>query len=140
MRHPPPPVMIDLSQASGDRVRHRTADEVNAAIDRGIERNVRLYRNQDDGTIRERIRELDEEWDMERVLETNASALALAGVVLAVTHSRKWLALSAAVTGFLLLHATQGWCPPVPALRRMGVRTRKEIDREKYALLGCLRK
>jgi hypothetical protein len=38
------------------------------------------------------------------------------------------------VTGFLLQHALQGWCPPVPFFRRRGVRTEAEIDRERYAL------
>ena len=38
------------------------------------------------------------------------------------------------VLPFLFQHAVQGWCPPVPVLRRLGVRTREEIDREKYAL------
>ena len=38
------------------------------------------------------------------------------------------------MTGFLFQHATQGWCPPVPLFRKLGVRTRSEIDREKYAL------
>ena len=42
--------------------------------------------------------------------------------------------LPALVTGFLFQHAVQGWCPPVPLFRRMGVRTRPEIDREKFAL------
>lgn len=35
---------------------------------------------------------------------------------------------------FLLLHATQGWCPPLPLFRRLGVRTRGEIEKEKFAL------
>ena len=47
---------------------------------------------------------------------------------------RKWLLLSGAVLGFLLQHAINGWCPPIPLLRRFGIRTRSEIDREKYAL------
>jgi hypothetical protein len=38
------------------------------------------------------------------------------------------------VTGFLLQHALQGWCPPVPLLRKTGVRTMREIDIERYAL------
>jgi hypothetical protein len=42
--------------------------------------------------------------------------------------------LSGAVLGFLLQHATQGWCPPVSVLRRRGVRTRREIEAERYAL------
>jgi hypothetical protein len=81
-----------------------------------------------------RIAELDREWDVERTLEANASTLALTGLFLGVVRSRKYLLLSATVLGFLLTHAIQGWCPPLPILRRMGVRTRAEIDQEKYAL------
>jgi hypothetical protein len=33
-----------------------------------------------------------------------------------------------------LQHALTGWCPPVPLFRRLGARTRQEIDRELYAL------
>jgi hypothetical protein len=40
----------------------------------------------------------------------------------------------AVVRTFLLQHAREGWCPPLPAFRRLGVRTRQEIDAEKYAL------
>jgi hypothetical protein len=36
---------------------------------------------------------------------------------------------------FLLQHGLQGWCPPLPVLRRLGVRTQREIDAEKYALM-----
>ena len=37
-------------------------------------------------------------------------------------------------SSFFSLHAIQGWCPPVPVLRRLGIRTREEIERERYAL------
>jgi len=47
---------------------------------------------------------------------------------------RRWFLLPTVVLSFLLLHAVQGWCPPVPLLRRLGIRTRGEIDRERYAL------
>jgi len=40
----------------------------------------------------------------------------------------------AIVLPFLFQHAVQGWCPPVPVFRWLGVRTRQEIDEEKYAL------
>ena len=36
--------------------------------------------------------------------------------------------------GFLLQHAVQGWCRPVPIFRRLGIRTASEIDAERYAL------
>ncbi len=121
-----------------DRVRRSTAEHVNQAIDRQIERNVRRYAASSPIVIHRRIRELDEEWDIERVLEANASTLALTGLVLGLTVHRKWVGLSAAVLFFLLQHSLQGWCPPLPLLRRLGVRTRGEIDREKYELEALL--
>lgn len=42
--------------------------------------------------------------------------------------------LPAGVGVFLFQHALQGWCPPVPVLRRLGSRTAAEIGRERYAL------
>jgi hypothetical protein len=32
------------------------------------------------------------------------------------------------------LHGIQGWYPMIPLFRRMGFRSRKEIDREKFAM------
>lgn len=58
--------------------------------------------------IGSRLAELDREWDIERTLEANASALALTGTVLAATMDRRWLALPAIVTGILFQHAVQG--------------------------------
>src|SRR5437868_10371360 len=71
---------------------------------------------------------------MERWLETNASAIAFSGVALGLLVNKKFFAIPAIVLPFLFQHAVQGWCPPVPLFRRLGVRTRKEIDAEKYAL------
>jgi hypothetical protein len=121
-------------EETADRVRRNTAREINSRIDQEIEDSVSYYATRSRGEITRRIEELEREWDMERLLETNASALAFCGVVLAATHSRKWLIVPGIVSAFLFQHAVQGWCPPVPLFRRLGVRTRKEIDREKYAL------
>ncbi len=38
------------------------------------------------------------------------------------------------VAAFLLQHALQGWCPPLPLLRRLGIRTAAEIHDEIIAL------
>jgi hypothetical protein len=119
---------------STNRVRANTSEEINRQIDRDIVERVREYAQRSPDDITRRIDELDREWDMERLLETNASALAFTGLVLGVTHSKKWLIVPGIVLPFLFQHAVQGWCPPVPLFRRLGVRTRKEIDREKYAL------
>jgi hypothetical protein len=111
---------------------------VNREIDRQTNSNIRRYANSSEEVINRRIEELDREWDIERALEANASALALTGLFLGLTVNRKWLALPTVVLSFLLQHSLQGWCPPLPLLRRLGVRTRGEIDREKYELKALL--
>jgi hypothetical protein len=116
-----------------DTVRAYTDPQLNQKIDSTIEERIRFYATQPPDVISKRIEELDQECDIERYLETNAAGLALSGVVLGL-FSKKWLLLSATVLGFLLQHAIKGWCPPVSLLRKLGVRTRREIDREKYAL------
>jgi hypothetical protein len=65
---------------------------------------------------------LDDEWDIERWLEANASALAFTGTVLGLLVNKKFFAIPCIVLPFLFQHAVQGWCPPVPILRRKGVR------------------
>lgn len=126
--------MVAINPNETDRVRANTTPDILEKIDRNLEQAIRFYATQPKEAISRRIRELEQEWDMERVLETNASSLALSGVALGLVKSRKYLFLSGAVLSFLLMHALQGWCPPVPLLRRLGVRTRSEIDYEKYAL------
>jgi hypothetical protein len=88
----------------------------------------------DPAKIHRRLRELDEEWDIERVLETNASALAFVGAALGASVDRRWLLIPIVVGGFLFQHAIQGWCPPIPVLRRLGFRTAREIEIERVAL------
>jgi hypothetical protein len=80
------------------------------------------------------LQELDEEWDIERYLETMAPTFTLIGLGLGLTRHRAWFMLPVIVQGFFLQHALQGWCPPIPVLRRLGIRTCAEIDQERYAL------
>jgi hypothetical protein len=117
-----------------DRVRAHTRPELNERIDRETEMRLRFYAEEDPAAIEQRINELEEESDVEQFLEANAASLTLLGLLLGVTMSRKWLLVPTLVGAFLFQHAVKGWCPPLPALRRMGVRTRQEIEREKYAL------
>ena len=116
-----------------DRVPSQTDEAINRRIRAVMARNVH-YSSQHRDEIHRRLRELDEEWDIERAIEANAAAIAFTGVALAVTRGRKWLLLPALVTGFLFQHAVQGWCPPIPVLRRLGFRTSYEIEEERQAL------
>jgi hypothetical protein len=126
--------MREIIPTKQDRVRSHTAAKVNAHIDREIEERIRFYAGQPSQVLDTRIVELDREWDIERVLETNASSLILIGTALGAFVNHWWLILPAGVSAFLLQHALQGWCPPMPILRRLNKRTRKEIDAEKFGV------
>lgn len=117
-----------------DRVRKNTAPKTNETLEQNARLRIVRAATEGPGALSRRIEELDEEWDIERWLETNASALALTGTVLGLLVNKKFFAIPCIVLPFLLQHALQGWCPPVPFFRKQGVRTRREIDVEKYAL------
>ena len=118
---------------SAERVRQSTTEDINRWIDLQTEARVQESAERPEA-IGKRLRELDGEWDVERTLEANAASLALLGLALGRWSDRRFLALPAVVVGFLLQHAVQGWCPPLPILRRLGFRTRSEIERERAAL------
>lgn len=122
---------------TANRVPANTAREVNDRIFESTQRIIDYYRNHP-GEVPVRLRELDEEWDIERVLETGSATLSLTGFMLSALSSRRWLLLPLAVQSFFLQHALQGWCPPLPLLRRLGVRTAEEINRERSALQQIL--
>lgn len=120
--------------ATTRRVAANTAAHVNHRLQREAAARLAHYARHPE-EIDARLRELDREWDTERTLEANAALLAFAGTLLGLrTRKRGWFALPLFVTGFLFQHATQGWCPPLPILRRLGVRTASEIENERYAL------
>lgn len=119
---------------SKTRVQQNTPSEINEQIQQEISDNVRMYSCACPELIERRLEELDDEWDIERTLEANAGALAFTGLLLGLTWKRGFFALPLVVTGFLVQHALQGWCPPVSLFRRQGIRTRGEIEQERQAL------
>jgi len=114
------------------RVIECTREEDNRRIRRELEARVWYFAGHPD-LIDGRLEELDAEWDIERVLLTQAAGVSLFGALMA-SRNHRWLILPFAVGGFLMQHALQGWCPPVPLWRRLGVRTTSEIDAERCAL------
>lgn len=116
------------------RVPFNTAEHVNELIRLETEKRVAQCAAEGVESINARLAELDQEWDIERTLEANAATASLIGLTLGATVDRKWFIFPAVVAGFFLQHAVQGWCPPLPVLRRMGFRTQSEIDYERYAL------
>jgi hypothetical protein len=118
---------------TSERVPSNTDRAINDRIRQETEARIAWYTGRPE-EIQRRLDELEREWDIERTLEVNGSVLALTGLLLGATSGRKWLLLPTAVVGFCLQHALQGWCPPLPLFRRLGIRTQREIDEERYAL------
>lgn len=126
---------IALAQrAEPDRVRRYTSQRQLQRIDAAMESRLRTYANASPADIEHRIEELRREWSIERYLQLNVAAVGLSTIALAATHDRRWGFLTCAGLGFFLFHALEGFDPPIPALRRLGIRTRAEIDTEIYAL------
>ena len=116
------------------RVELHTAPHLNDAIRRRADAELARLEHAPAAEIDRRLEALDREWDVERLLQANASVIVLAGLALAATVHRRFLVLPAAVFGFFALHAVQGWCPPIPVFRRLGIRTQREIERERDAV------
>jgi hypothetical protein len=116
------------------RVSSNTDQRTNDWIWRQTQEKLRQVAAAGRPAINRRLRELDEEWDIERYVETMAPTFTLLGLTLGLTRDRRWFLLPVVVQSFFLQHALQGWCPPIPILRSLGVRTVQEIERERCAL------
>jgi hypothetical protein len=128
---------MDLSKylpRSTHRVHDHTSARVNGEIAAKTRRDVARVARLGPHAIERRILELEREWDIERALETGASLNVMLGLMLGAFVHKRFFAWSGVVAMFLLMHATQGWCPPVPVLRRLGFRTPAEIEEEINAL------
>jgi hypothetical protein len=137
-------------QHVADRVRDHSPHYINRRIAKTIDMTVQHCIRQGREAIVERLSELDREWDIDRVLMANVSIAG--GVSYALGLQRfvrrplfglgrrrtRLLYVLGAQLGFLLLHATVGWCPPLVFWRRMGVRTKSEIELERRLLLEAL--
>ena len=93
---------MNISPEERDRVRRSTSREQLARIDEQIEHSIRAHSALPRERLDSRIRELQEEWSMERYLETNASIIGLTTAFLGLAVSRKWLLLTGTVMGFLM--------------------------------------
>jgi hypothetical protein len=117
--------------AGADRVRANTHPDVNARLDRQAQDRIESAAS---GREDEHLDRLAREWDFERIVEAEAALTGLAGLALAVTVDRRFLFIPGVATAMMLVHALQGWYPLLPLLRRMGVRSQDEIERERYAI------
>jgi hypothetical protein len=120
-----------------DRVRNMSSDKANRAIDAKTQESIERATAGGRAAMERRLTELQQEWDVDRVLMANFATLVFAQLV-AATRDRRWLWGPLVQTPFLMMHATLGWCPPSLWFRPMGFRTRFEIQAEREELLRRL--
>ncbi|WP_224369898.1 hypothetical protein [Hyalangium versicolor] len=127
--------MESWNQTSTDEVRQHAPDGVNKRIDERVERCVRHMAEQERGEISRYLEKLEREWDLNRGVTVVGSALALMGLWLARRDGGRWRILGGVAAGLMLQHGLVGFGPLAELVRAVGgVRTRKEIDLEKFAL------
>lgn len=95
---------------------------------------INKYKDCTCNALSDKIESLNSEWDVERMIEAKAALMIIMTTYLGMKHCKAWFFLSSVIAMFLLSHSLQGWCPPVPLLRKLGVRTSEEIYNEKTAL------
>lgn len=109
-----------------DRVKEQIRDDMRERVSRL--QNANLH------DLTYRLVELDQEWDIDRVMQLGFGGIVLGGMALSRLYNAKWLVFPCLAAGFLMQQALSGWCPPYLVLRRLGFRTTAEIGRERMAL------
>jgi hypothetical protein len=84
--------------------------------------------------ITRRLRELDEEWDLESVLESKASIVTALGVMAGAVVNRRAPSVPVSWAASVVRLAANGLLPVEPLLRRLGLRSSREIEIERMAL------
>jgi hypothetical protein len=112
-----------------------TCDLVNGEIRTGTVCCIDKYKDSSEAVLSDKICRLDYEWDTERVLEAKTAICVLLSSIIGCGKKRSCMFFMTGALGFFLLqHALLGWCPSLPIIRKMGVRTAEEINNEKTVL------
>jgi hypothetical protein len=117
-----------------DPVRARTAAEVLRRIDDTTTAHLIRGAEAPPDAVASQLERLDREWDTDRALETEAAVTGLVGLALGALLRPAFLVVPAFVAASVLTHALTGRYPMMPLFRRLGLRTSREIARERYAL------
>ena len=91
------------------RVAANTSDQANHWIQHKMERRLAFYAAHRE-LIEQRLQELDREWDVERVIETEGPATTVGGMLMSLLFGRKWLVLPIFAQSMVLTACFAGAC------------------------------
>lgn len=120
-------------ERSPDRARRHTARSVLRRIDDDTLHHLMEVETKPETTSR-RLEALDREWDIDRTIEAEAATMGLIGLALGTFVRPAFLALPATAAAAVFLFGSRGIYPLLPIFRRLGIRTAREIERERYAV------
>ena len=133
--------MPDLSHLSHDlkqrlpEVLYPSVDEAARANREKIAQNVSFYKANPRG-IETRLEALDEEWSVDKVLQIFTGGASVAAFWFSLTKSRLFNIVPAILGGGAIAYGITGKSPAADLVRRLGFRTRDEIEGERMALLA----
>lgn len=119
--------METVNQEADISLEHATEKEIE------IQENLNYYYNNQQA-IDYRLFELDQELDVETYMQMQTSALSISGVILSLTNGKKWLLLPLLSSVIQLANLFKKEELYKLISTRLNIRTRDEIEKEKYAL------
>ncbi|MBI5549179.1 MAG: hypothetical protein HY901_35280 [Deltaproteobacteria bacterium] len=123
-----------MAVGEADRIRSHTPEAINAEIDHCVAARIEDFATRSSAEIDAQIARLDRTWGLDRVAVTFLSGVALVCSAAAYRLGPAWLLGTGVATLSLLRYAVSGSGPGLVRLRRMGLRTRREIECERCAL------
>ncbi len=125
----------NLFPCTTNRIASHTKCNINSNIKDETIKCLNLYKNSSKELISDKIKKLNNEWDVDRIIEAKAGCIVLMCSILGLSKSGKPCFVLTGLAGFFLLqHAIQGCCPTNMILREMGIRSAEEINNEKTVL------
>src|SRR4051795_11968935 len=95
---------IENPAPTSKRVEESTAPAIREHIHRNSEASL-TRAAADQQSMEHRLRELDQEWDIERALQTNFAIVNLVSITLGALVARSWFLLPGVAAGFMAKHA-----------------------------------
>lgn len=99
-----------------------------------VKDSVRFYGSLGRAALDERLRALDEEPDLETVTSMALAGAGILGLVFGFLGSRVWRMFAWLSLPLLFAHARGGLKAPGDFLKTLGLRSRREIQEERFAL------
>ncbi len=122
-----------------DAVRNRALKSSNTAIDKKTDKLLQTTIAKGTVAIRERLNALDKEIDIDRAITLLLSGAIFVQMAFALQKkNRNFLWIPLIQAPFLFMQASLGWSPSAVLFRKLGYRTKYEIQFERDILFDAL--